>query len=167
MDNSKGHKPSDSAKATIVFAIVITIILILAAIPYFVNVLNKRTPEPAVEVDIPNSGQIEPPADEANASASASEAESTVTEEPPAVEAATSEESRATSEATYYYAPAPSTPSAESTSPAPKPVDTPTSAPESHSTAVDNPGVNDDGYTSDGIDSPGATDQMRTECSEN
>ena len=112
MSDSKGNKLKDKTRAIIILSVVIGLVLVLVAVPYFVNVLGKRAPEPAVEVDIPNSGQVDASADEDGASAAAPEAESANAEESSTTASAetasaATEDNYTTSEVTYYYAPAP------------------------------------------------------------
>ena len=143
---------SKDVRARVIFGVVLGLVMLVVAIPYFVTVLNNR--EAGVEIAEPvEVSEVE-------------ETKEVETEEVAEIEEDVSEvadENTGESEATYaYYAPARGSTTTQSTE---RSVDV-VAAEKVTRTTVDDRSAGDDGYTASGVDDLGASDEIGTDGGE-
>lgn len=143
---------SKEAKARLIFGLAILGVILLIAVPYFINAIRHHSSNYNVNIPEVETSSVQPEAtEEAKPEPVAEEQKPSDTE--PAAEPATTE---STTSYAYNYAPAPVATSQPATQ-ASAPVETVTR------TTVDDNSTGDDGYTFTGIDNPGADDSIPTD----
>ncbi len=146
------------AKARIIFAGVLIVVVAAIAIPYLISALSHH--ETNVGADLPDYTGIIAEADSEPASSSEEATTEAESSSDPATESTPEPTSTEPAETTAYATYARSTPTSTS-----QPVAQTAAAPSEpvRRTSVDDNSGHDDGYTASGIDDPGTNDPMRSD----